>query len=54
MLAAQRQLAQQEGIFASPEGAATLAAVNQLLSNGAIQFDESVVSFITASGVKYI
>ncbi len=54
MIDAQRQLAKQEGIFASPEGAATLAAVNQLLADGSIQSDESVVLFITASGVKYI
>jgi threonine synthase len=54
MIAAQRQLAKQEGIFASPEGAATLAALNQLLADGTIQSNESVVLFITASGVKYI
>jgi threonine synthase len=54
MIAAQSQLAKQEGIFASPEGAATLAAVNQLLVDGTIQSTESVVLFITASGVKYI
>ena len=54
MIAAQRQLAKQEGIFASPEGAATLAAFNQLLADGTIQSNESVVLFITASGVKYI
>lgn len=54
IVAAQRQLANQEGIFASPEGAATLAAVNQLLTNGTIKLDDSVVLFITASGVKYI
>jgi len=54
MIAAQSQLAKQEGIFASPEGAATLAAVNQLLVDGTIQPTESVVLFITASGVKYI
>jgi threonine synthase len=44
----------QEGIFASPEGAATLAALDQLLANGTIHSDDSVVLFITASGVKYI
>jgi threonine synthase len=53
-LAAQKQLAVQEGIFASPEGAATLAALDQLLANGTIHSDDSVVLFITASGVKYI
>lgn len=54
MISAQNQLAKQEGIFASPEGAATLAAVNQLLADETILPNESVVLFITALGVKYI
>ena len=54
MLEAQDELGRQEGIYASPEGAATLAALIKLLANGFIQPEESVVLFITASGVKYI
>lgn len=54
MINAQCQLARREGIFASPEGAATLAALYQLIASGSIQKEESVVLFITASGVKYI
>ena len=54
MLEAQVELGKQEGIYASPEGAATLAALIKLLANGFIQPEESVVLFITASGVKYI
>ncbi len=54
ILEAQVELGKQEGIYASPEGAATLAALIKLLANGFIQPEESVVLFITASGVKYI
>ena len=54
ILEAQIELGRQEGIYASPEGAATLAALKKLLANGFIQPEESVVLFITASGVKYI
>jgi threonine synthase len=54
ILEAQIELGRQEGIYASPEGAATLAALKKLLASGFIQPEESVVLFITASGVKYI
>jgi len=43
-----------EGIFSSPEGAATLAALHKLTQNGLIDPDERVVLFNTASGLKYI
>ena len=54
ILEAQRQLAQSEGIFAAPEGAATLAGLYHLLEQGWIQPDESVVLFNTGSGLKYV
>jgi threonine synthase len=54
MLEAQIEFGKIEGIFTSPEGAATLVALNKLLSNRFIKRGESVVVFITASGVKYI
>ena len=54
IIASQKELATQEGIFTSPEGAATLAALYQLLMDGTIKPDDSIVLFITASGVKYI
>lgn len=44
----------QTGVFPAPEGAATLAAQMQLLEEGWIQPDESVVLFNTGSGLKYI
>lgn len=43
-----------EGIFAAPEGGATLAALKNLLKNGWIKNDESVVLFNTGSGHKYM
>lgn len=54
ILAAQRRLAAREGIFAAPEGAATLAGLIKLLENGWLQRDERVVLFNTGSGLKYI
>jgi threonine synthase len=54
ILAAQRRIAQTEGIFAAPEGAATLAGLMQLLEQGWIDADERVVLLNTASGLKYL
>ena len=42
-----------QGIFACPEGGATLAAFQQLRSQGWIGDDESVILFNTGSGLKY-
>jgi len=42
-----------QGIFAAPEGGATLAAFNNLYKSGWIKKDESVVLFNTGSGHKY-
>ena len=42
-----------EGLFVAPEGAACLAAVKQLASDGWIRPDERVVIFNTGSGHKY-
>lgn len=54
MLLAQKDLANQAGIFSSLEGAATLSALRILQANGFIQPGESTVLFVTASGVKYL
>jgi threonine synthase len=53
MTQAQRQLATSEGVFACPEGAATVAAVQNLCRQGWIQPHERVVVFNTGSGLKY-
>jgi threonine synthase len=50
----QKKLAAMEGIFAAPEGAATLAALHQLVDQKWIQPDERVVIFNTGSGLKYL
>lgn len=51
---AQKRLAAEEGIFAAPEGAATIAALEKLLDQGWIQRSERVVLFNTGSGLKYL
>ena len=52
ILVAMSELARLEGVFAAPEGAATLAGYRKLLSSGFLQPDESVVLFNTGSGLK--
>lgn len=54
ILAAQRLLATREGIFAAPEGAATLAGLLDLIDKGWIEPQERVVLFNTGTGLKYI
>ncbi len=54
ILDAQRQLATEEGLFAAPEGAATLAGLARLVQQGWVRPDERVVLFNTGSGLKYL
>lgn len=54
ILDAVRRLARQEGIFACPEGAATLAALPVLFERGVLRRDETIVLFNTGSGMKYL
>jgi threonine synthase len=54
ILESQRQLAGMEGIFAAPEGAATLAALKKLIEQGWVQPEERIVLFNTGSGLKYL
>ena len=54
MLAAVSAMASGDGIFAAPEGAATLVAYNKLIAAGFLQPTEQVVLFNTGSGLKYI
>ena len=53
MLHAGRELASREGIFAAPEGAATVIATRKLAASGWIQPEETVVLFNTGTGYKY-
>jgi len=52
--AAQLELARSEGVFAAPEGAATVAALRHLAQQGWVQPGERVVLFNTGSGLKYL
>jgi len=54
MLAACRDMAALEGIFAAPEGGAGLVAVQKLVAEKKIKRDETVVLFNTGSGYKYV
>ena len=54
MLAACRDMAALEGIFAAPEGGAGLVAAQKLVEQKKIQRDETVVLFNTGSGYKYV
>jgi threonine synthase len=47
------QISKSEGLFACPEGAATLAATKKLIAEGEIEKNETVVLFNTGSGLKY-
>jgi threonine synthase len=53
ILHAARELASLEGIYASPEGAATVIAARKLAASGWIQPEETVVLFNTGTGYKY-
>lgn len=54
ILESQSQLARMEGIFGAPEGAATLAALKELIAQGWIEKEEKIVLFNTGSGLKYL
>ena len=54
ILSAVQEWADREGIFASPEGAASLAAYRVLLEQGFLSTSDRVVLFNTGSGLKYI
>ena len=49
-----KALAASEGIFSSPEGGASLAALKRMLSDNAVRPSDRVVVFITGSGYKYL
>ncbi len=51
---AQCKMGKTEGIFAAPEGAATLVALEKLVRQKWILPDERVVLFNTGSGLKYL
>ena len=54
ILEATRHWAKVEGIFAAPEGAASLVAYRKLRANGFFKPEDTVVLFNTGSGLKYL
>lgn len=54
MVAAAQEVGAKTGIFASPEGGATLAAARKLEDSGFLKATDRVVLFNTGSGVKYL
>jgi len=48
------QWARTEGVFAAPEGAASLVAYQKLRASGFFSSDDEVVLFNTGSGLKYL
>lgn len=54
IIESQKQLAQMEGIFAAPEGAATLAALKELVKQNWVHPDERIILFNTGLGLKYL
>jgi threonine synthase len=54
ILAATRHWASVEGVFAAPEGAASLVAYQKLRANGFLRAEDKVVLFNTGSAYKYL
>jgi threonine synthase len=53
VLEAGLRLAADEGIYAAPEGAASVAALEKLLASGSLKSTDRIVLCNTASGLKY-
>jgi threonine synthase len=53
LVAAQMRMSSLEGVFACPEGGATLAALEKLLAEGWISPQDRIVLFNTGTGLKY-
>ena len=54
LVEATHEMARHTGIFACPEGGATVAAIRRLRENGFVGKNDRVVLFNTGSGYKYI
>ncbi|MGD0802928.1 MAG: threonine synthase [Candidatus Bathyarchaeia archaeon] len=53
LMADVRLISRLEGIFACPEGAATISALRKMVEEGEVERNERVVIFNTGSGLKY-
>lgn len=54
IVATQKRLAATEGLFVAPEGAATLAGLEELQRRGWVHKDERVLLLNTGTGLKYL
>jgi len=54
ILRTMKLVASKEGLLLCPEGAATVAAAAILLHDGSLSPDETILTFNTATGYKYI
>ena len=54
MVAGMVDMARTEGVFAAPEGGATLAALRKLIERKMVEPDERVVLLVTGNGHKYL
>jgi threonine synthase len=54
ILQAVREWASTEGVFAAPEGAASLVGYRKLIASSFLKETDRVVLFNTGSGLKYI
>ena len=54
MVAGMSEMASAEGVFPCPEGAATLVGLKQLLREGFLNVDDSIILLNTGSGYKYL
>ncbi|HXH61185.1 MAG TPA: threonine synthase, partial [Fimbriimonadaceae bacterium] len=54
MIACAKEMAAKTGVFAAPEGGATLAGYKRLIASGYLKPGDQVVLFNTGSGVKYL
>jgi threonine synthase len=52
MIAMQKQLAETEGVFAELSSVISLCAAKRLVAEGKIRSDETVVAFLTSTGLK--
>jgi threonine synthase len=48
------RLAEEEGMFVAPEGAACVAALQKLLARGFLRRDERIAIYNTGAGLKYL
>ena len=54
MISCVEEIASTEGVFACPEGAATLAGLKKLLKEGSVSPDDTILLINTGSGLKYL